>query len=271
MDNPDEELAVNVWQWNINGIGHSSNGINGFYESAFTMDGRFNTSYIGANSITVNHLSSDVGRSLDLSSNESINLIVSDINDSLMTYVNSIADDIYTDTAQSKDSIDTQIEELKQLAKDLNASYTILADGSIKLQQDVSNIEATSSALLQKYERLNATVNTNEVKLEDILGYIKTGLDENGDTTVELYNSKTNADGESIESSLVLKNNEIVMRVDEDELLRIKDSKIFTESVYIENEIGLGYHTIVKLDLNDDNVSLNDGMTVMIWNGEESI
>lgn len=76
MDTDSETTAKNVWQINKNGIGHSSTGINGPYKFSWTIDGQFNTEFIGAHSITANKLASDVGQSLDLSSNESINLSV---------------------------------------------------------------------------------------------------------------------------------------------------------------------------------------------------
>lgn len=46
MDNPDKELAKNVLRMNMNGIGFSSNGIDGPYETAWTLDGVFNAKYI---------------------------------------------------------------------------------------------------------------------------------------------------------------------------------------------------------------------------------
>ncbi|MEW9578143.1 phage tail spike protein [Bacillus toyonensis] len=39
MDTKDEMTAKKVWQWNINGLGYSSTGINGPYGLAMTMDG----------------------------------------------------------------------------------------------------------------------------------------------------------------------------------------------------------------------------------------
>jgi len=78
MDTDNEETATKVWQFNKNGIGYSKTGIQGPYSYAWTIDGTFNTDFIGANSITANKLASDVGQSLDLSSNVSINTKVSD-------------------------------------------------------------------------------------------------------------------------------------------------------------------------------------------------
>ncbi|WP_459499907.1 phage tail spike protein [Bacillus sp. C1] len=40
MDTDSEKTTQKVWQWNINGLGYSSKGINGPYETAITRDGR---------------------------------------------------------------------------------------------------------------------------------------------------------------------------------------------------------------------------------------
>ena len=40
MDTADKNTATKVWRWNINGLGHSSTGYNGEYNTALTMDGK---------------------------------------------------------------------------------------------------------------------------------------------------------------------------------------------------------------------------------------
>ncbi|MFI8707620.1 phage tail spike protein, partial [Bacillus sp. NPDC077411] len=46
MDTKDEMTAKKVWQWNINGLGYSSTGINGQYGLAMTMDGSIVADFI---------------------------------------------------------------------------------------------------------------------------------------------------------------------------------------------------------------------------------
>lgn len=46
MDTDDISTARNLWRWNLSGLGHSSNGYNGTYGLAMTMDGKINASYI---------------------------------------------------------------------------------------------------------------------------------------------------------------------------------------------------------------------------------
>lgn len=58
MDTPDIATAQNVWQWNSNGLGHSSSGVNGTYTTAWTIDGHFNADFIDAGTF---HTSGTVG------------------------------------------------------------------------------------------------------------------------------------------------------------------------------------------------------------------
>ncbi|EKS8371212.1 phage tail spike protein [Bacillus thuringiensis] len=46
MDTKNEMTASKVWQWNINGFGYSSTGVNGPYEIAITRDGRIVADFI---------------------------------------------------------------------------------------------------------------------------------------------------------------------------------------------------------------------------------
>ena len=72
--------ARNVWRWNLGGLGFSENGIESPFKQAWTIDGKFNTDFIAANSIMTNQLHSDVGSSLDISANKSLNLLGQEIN-----------------------------------------------------------------------------------------------------------------------------------------------------------------------------------------------
>lgn len=51
MDTPDINTAVNVWRWNINGLGFSSNGYAGPYATAITYDGSINADFISTGSL----------------------------------------------------------------------------------------------------------------------------------------------------------------------------------------------------------------------------
>lgn len=83
MDNPDKNLAVNVWRFNQGGLGHSSNGYSGpFNDVALTADGKINanlitTGALDATLITTGTLDANLIRSgiiSDYNGNNSWNL-----------------------------------------------------------------------------------------------------------------------------------------------------------------------------------------------------
>lgn len=51
MDSPDIDTAVNIWRWNKNGLGFSSNGYAGPYGTAITSDGKIVADYITAGTL----------------------------------------------------------------------------------------------------------------------------------------------------------------------------------------------------------------------------
>lgn len=56
MDTEDTSTAVHVLRMNVNGIGFSSNGINGPYSSAWTLDGSFVADFITAGHLSANRI-----------------------------------------------------------------------------------------------------------------------------------------------------------------------------------------------------------------------
>lgn len=58
MDTADPMTATKVWRWNLNGLGYSGTGINGPYTTAITMDGTIIGTFIAADTISTNQISS---------------------------------------------------------------------------------------------------------------------------------------------------------------------------------------------------------------------
>lgn len=80
MDTDDIETAVNVWRWNSGGLGFSSNGYAGPYETAITQDGQIVADFITAGAInagliTVGNLIADIikGGTLTLGGRGNVN------------------------------------------------------------------------------------------------------------------------------------------------------------------------------------------------------
>ena len=68
LDAPSVEEAVNVWRWNVGGLGFSSNGYNGPYETAITADGQIVANFITSGTLIANIIKAGVLQSQDGSS-----------------------------------------------------------------------------------------------------------------------------------------------------------------------------------------------------------
>ena len=68
LDQPSIEDAVNVWRWNVEGLGFSSSGYNGPYETAITADGQIIADFITSGSLIANIIKAGVIQSQDGSS-----------------------------------------------------------------------------------------------------------------------------------------------------------------------------------------------------------
>ena len=68
MDAPSLKDAVNVWRWNVGGLGFSSHGYNGPYETAITADGQIVADFITSGTLVANIIKAGILSSQDGSS-----------------------------------------------------------------------------------------------------------------------------------------------------------------------------------------------------------
>nr|WP_325300302.1 phage tail protein [uncultured Dysosmobacter sp.] len=65
MDTPDINTATKVWRWNKAGLGYSSHGYNGPYETAITQDGAIVADFITTGQLTASLIRTGILQSLD--------------------------------------------------------------------------------------------------------------------------------------------------------------------------------------------------------------
>ena len=68
LDAPSIDAAVNVWRWNVGGLGFSKSGYNGPYETAITADGQIVADFITSGTLVANIIKAGVLQSQDGSS-----------------------------------------------------------------------------------------------------------------------------------------------------------------------------------------------------------
>lgn len=75
MDMKDEKTAKKVWQWNLNGLGYSSTGVNGPYGTAITSDGRIVADFITAGTLSGNLVQGGEITGATLRTSDSVNYV----------------------------------------------------------------------------------------------------------------------------------------------------------------------------------------------------
>lgn len=129
MDTPDKATAQNVWQWNVNGLGHSSTGINGPYDTAITQNGSINAYFITSGLINGNMIQAGTISSGSISQDYT-NTIYNAINQSSETL------------NQSFTAADAQLES------EITAAYTAMIEGDVEtLTLSISQLRQTIDAL----------------------------------------------------------------------------------------------------------------------------
>lgn len=65
LDNENLDAAMNVWRWNVNGLGFSSSGYNGTYKTAITADGKVVADFITTGTLNADLIKAGVLQSAD--------------------------------------------------------------------------------------------------------------------------------------------------------------------------------------------------------------
>lgn len=65
LDNENLDAAIDVWRWNVNGLGFSSSGYNGEYETAITSDGQVVADFVSTGTLNADLMKAGVLQSAD--------------------------------------------------------------------------------------------------------------------------------------------------------------------------------------------------------------
>ena len=129
MDTPDKSTAQDVWQWNVNGLGHSSTGINGPYDVAITQNGSINAYFITSGLINGNMIQAGTVSSGSISQD----------------YTNTI----YNAIDQSSETLNQSFTAADAaLESAITSAYTAMIDGDVEiLEASISQLRQTIDAL----------------------------------------------------------------------------------------------------------------------------
>lgn len=110
LDKLPKEEAENVWRFGLGGIGFSSNGYEGPFETAITMDGQINANFITTGTMSVSRI-------------EGLENTLNNINTSIQ-----LNGDNITSLVEEVDGQNSKINEVKQTVNELRSQISEVAD-----------------------------------------------------------------------------------------------------------------------------------------------
>ena len=142
LDQPSIEDAVNVWRWNVGGLGFSSNGYNGPYETAITSDGQ-----IVADFITTGTLLADIIKAGIISSKDG------------SSYWNIDTGEVVIKAYATSDALNKAVEGLECSIEKVETTFTQRATS---IEARVTTNETNISSLTVSVGKVETRVSTAE-------------------------------------------------------------------------------------------------------------
>lgn len=167
LDAPTIESAVNVWRWNVGGLGFSKNGYNGPYETAITSDGQIVADFITSGTLTANIIKAGVISSFDNSSwwdleSGEVHLkayasteTVKEINEKI-----NITDKRVDETNNKIDKVNNQLDGVRE-------TISTVTEKTAELQINSDKISSTVSSLTETVETIDSTLETEQERVTD--------------------------------------------------------------------------------------------------------
>ena len=165
LDAPTIESAVNVWRWNVGGLGFSKNGYNGPYETAITSDGQIVADFITSGTLTANIIKAGVISSFDNSSwwdleSGEVHLkayasteTVKEINEKI-----NITDKRVDETNDKIDDVNEQLDGVRE-------TISTVTEKTAELQINADKISSTVSSLTETVETIDSTLESEQERV----------------------------------------------------------------------------------------------------------
>lgn len=165
LDAPTIESAVNVWRWNVGGLGFSKNGYNGPYETAITSDGQIVADFITSGSLTANIIKAGVISSFDNSS--WWDLESGEVH--LKAYAST---ETVKEINEKIDSTDKRVDETNDKIDDVNnqldgvrGTISTVIEKTAELQINADKINSTVSSLTTTVETIDSTLESEQERV----------------------------------------------------------------------------------------------------------
>ena len=176
LDAPSIEEAVNVWRWNMGGLGFSSTGYNGPYETAITADGQIVADFITSGSLVANIIKAGVIQSQDGSS-------WWDLESGEVHFSAYISSD---DLQKATDGTNVRISELQSGVDGLNSYVSSMTETMHALEGDLSDEQEKIALMETQMSELQHSVSGLSVTMQEQfaggINYVKNSAGLNGIT-----------------------------------------------------------------------------------------
>lgn len=177
LDAPTIESAVNVWRWNVGGLGFSKNGYNGPYETAITSDGQIVADFITSGSLTANIIKAGVISSFDNSSwwdleSGEVHLKAYATNDSVNQLKGTVS------------AVTKKTAELQVNTERISSTVSSLTESVIEIDSTLESEQERVTTAENKISVLEQTADNLSVKIEEQyvggMNYIQNSAGLNG-------------------------------------------------------------------------------------------
>lgn len=190
LDQPNIADAVNVWRWNVGGLGFSSNGYNGPYETAITSDGQIVADFITTGTLLADIIKAGIISSKDGSSYWNIDTgeivikayATSDALNKAVESLEGSIEKVETTFTQKADSIEARVTQNETNISSLSVSVNGIearvssAEGNISslttdisgIKTRVSNVEGDVSTIEQNVSSITTRVTTAEGNISSL-------------------------------------------------------------------------------------------------------
>lgn len=165
LDAPTIESAVNVWRWNVGGLGFSKNGYNGPYETAITSDGQIVADFITSGSLTANIIKAGVISSFDNSSWWDLESGEVHLKAYASTEtVKEINEKVYA-TDKRVDETNDKIDAVNNQLHGVRGTISTVIEKTAELQINADKINSTVSSLTTTVETIDSTLETEQKRV----------------------------------------------------------------------------------------------------------
>lgn len=162
LDTTDPNTATCVWKWGLGGLGYSSTGINGTYETAITQDGQIVADFITAGIIQADRVQGF--NQLEINVADLNKTITNDYatKSSVSAGLTDIRNDINNEIKETQKNIDEEANRIDDISKSLSdMSYKFGTKGlNVGTSQDANNSLLDNNGIkVYNYQNLQAIFN----------------------------------------------------------------------------------------------------------------